>query len=158
MMRIGERMLRFCSIIAIVFALVASAVAQQAAPASSPQGYTLTVVLEGVDERGGDIGVLVFNSPKGWAEDITAALRRVLMPAHPGTVTVTIPNLPAGEYAVSVAHDVNQNHKLDRNWMGRPTEQWGLSNNPHALVKTPAYKTCTFMLKGDQEIHIKMQQ
>ncbi|MGA2904231.1 MAG: DUF2141 domain-containing protein [Candidatus Korobacteraceae bacterium] len=149
----------FCFCAVLVLLAVTLATAQQPAPAaSSAQGYTLTVLVEGVDERDGNIGVLVFNSPKGWAEDRTAALRDSVVPAHPGTVTVTIPNLPAGEYAVSLVHDVNKNHKLDRNWLGKPTEQWGLSNNPHAVLKTPSYNSCTFMLKGDQEIHIKMQQ
>jgi len=40
-------------------------------------------------------------------------------------------NLPAGEYAVVVLHDENLNKQLDRNWLGKPKEQWGMSNNPH---------------------------
>jgi len=138
----------------VILALIPAA-AQQTAPTG--QGYTLTVVVEGVDQRDGNVGVLVFNSPKGWAEDRQAALKDAVVPAHPGTVTLTIPGLPAGEYAVSVVHDVNKNHKLDRNFLGKPTEQWGLSNNPHAVLKTPSYDTCKFTLKGDMELHIKMQ-
>jgi uncharacterized protein (DUF2141 family) len=133
---------------------VTSAVAQQAALVN----YTLTVVVEDIDQRDGNIGMLVFNSPKGWAEERNAALKDIVVPAQQGSVTITVPNLPAGEYAVAVLHDVNKNHKLDRNWLHYPTEQWGLSNNPHALIKTPSYKECKFMLNGDKEIHIKMQQ
>ena len=57
--------------IAVSVALVAllPASAQQTSPASSGAGYTLTVVVEGVDERDGNVGMLVFNSPKGWADD-----------------------------------------------------------------------------------------
>jgi uncharacterized protein (DUF2141 family) len=76
----------------ILLALVACAAAQQ------PPTYTLTVVVKGVNDKGGNIGVLVFNSEKGWAEDRTAALKDVDVPARPGTVTVTIPDLPAGDY------------------------------------------------------------
>lgn len=141
----------------ILCALTASA--QRAAPAASPaQGYTLTVVVEGVNQQDGNIGMLVFNSPKGWAEDRSAALKDISVPAHSGTNTITVPNLPAGEYAVALVHDVNKNHKLDRNFIGEPKEQWGLSNNPHAMIKTPAYEKCTFQLKGDMEIHVNMQQ
>jgi uncharacterized protein (DUF2141 family) len=144
---------------ALLLLTISAAPAQQTTPAaSSSQGYTLTVIVEGVDQRDGNIGVLVFNSPKGWAEDRSAAFRDMAVPAHPGTVTLTVPNLPAGEYALSLVHDVNKNHKLDRNFVGKPTEQWGLSNNPHATLKTPGYEKCTFKLKGDQEIHITMQQ
>ncbi len=145
----------FLRALALTTIAVLSLNAQQAAPATV--GYTLTVIAEGVSQPGGNIGVLVFNSDKGWAEDRTIALKDIIVPAQPGTVKVVIPNLPAGEYALSLLHDVNQNHKMDRNWMGKPTEQWGLSNNPHATIKTPSYNTCKFQLKGDQEIHIKMQ-
>jgi uncharacterized protein (DUF2141 family) len=144
-----------------LFAVLAIAVAipcvgQQAAPAG--QGYTLTVVVEGVNHLGGNVGLLVFNSSKGWAEDRSAALKDITVPAHEGTVTITVPDLPAGTYALALVHDVNQNHKLDRNWIGEPKEQWGLSNNPHAVIKTPSYSACTFELKGNQEIRVKMQQ
>ena len=144
----------FCLIISVCL-IALTVAAQQTAPAG--QGYTLTLQVEGVNEQDGNIGVLVFNSPKGWAEDRQAALKDITVPAHQGTVTVTIPGLPAGQYGVAVVHDVNKNHKLDKNWMGKPTEQWGLSNNPHATLKTPSYDTCKFALNGDMELHIKMQ-
>jgi uncharacterized protein (DUF2141 family) len=146
--------------LAIVLAALPSLGQQQNASSASTQskGYTLTVIVDGVDDRDGNIGVLVFNSSKGWAEDRTVALRDIVVPAHPGTVNVVIPDLPAGEYALSIAHDVNKNHKLDRNWMGKPTEQWGISNDPHAVIKTPSYNAAKFTLKQDQEIHVKMQQ
>lgn len=152
--------MRFLAFAAVLpFLLVISIVGQQPAPATpATQGYTLTVVVEGVNNLDGNVGMLVFNSPKGWAEDRTAALRDITVPAHQGTVTIEVPNLPPGEYALALVHDVNKNHKLDRNWIGEPKEQWGLSNNPHAMIKTPSYKACTFQLKGNQEIHIQMQQ
>jgi len=85
--------------------------------------YTLTVVVEGVNEKDGNIGMLVFDSDKGWPDDRKAALRDIAVPAKPSTVnTIEVPNLPAGKYAVAVIHDVNKNHKLDKNlWMSRPS-------------------------------------
>lgn len=155
----GGLMRGFCFLAALALAAVTLSAAQQSAPATgASQGYTLTVIVEGVNQKDGHIGLLLFNSPKGWAEDRRAALRDVYVPAQPGTVTIKIPNLRAGAYAVAVLHDVNNNHKLDRNWLGKPTEQWGISNNPHAVLKTPAYSKCTFQLKGDMAIHIQMQQ
>jgi len=148
----------FYLVISMMLVALLAAIAQQAAPAAAGKGYTLTVVVEDVDNRDGNVGMLVFNSPKGWAEDRTVALKDIIVPAHPGRVTITVADLPAGEYAVAVVHDVNKNHKLDRNWLGKPTEQWGLSNNPHAFIRTPSYNTCKFTLKTDLEIHIQMQQ
>lgn len=124
----------------------------------TPATHTLTIQVENVNEEGGNIGVLVFNSTRGWAEDRFAALKDIVVPAHPGTVTVTVPDLPAGTYAVAIAHDVNKNHKVDKNWIGKPKEQWGMSNNPHATLSAPPFDKAKFSLKDDLEIHVTMQK
>jgi uncharacterized protein (DUF2141 family) len=117
----------------------------------------LTVYVEGVNKAGGDIGVYVFRSDEGWPENANAAFRRVIVRAHPGTVKVEIPDLPAGRYAVAVGHDSNVNHRIDKNWFGRPTEQWGMSNNPRAYFKTPPFSKAQFTLTHNAEIHIQLQ-
>lgn len=141
----------------LILLALAAFTATQIPAYASPPTYTLTVVVHGVNEQDGNIGVLVFNSEKGWAEDRTAALKDVVVPAHPGTVTVTIPDLPAGDYGIAVCHDVNKNHKLDKNFLGMPKEQWGLSNNPHATIKAPPFSKSRFTLKENQEIQVQMQ-
>jgi uncharacterized protein (DUF2141 family) len=141
----------------VILALAMGGANQQSSAPPAAGLHTLTVVVENVNKDDGNIGVLVFNSTKGWPEDRFAALRDVVVPARPGTVTVTVPGLPSGDYAVAIAHDVNKNHKLDKNLFGVPKEQWGMSNNPHATVKAPSFSTAKFSLTGDQEIHVKLQ-
>jgi uncharacterized protein (DUF2141 family) len=152
----GGLMRSFSLCAVLLFASVLAVSAQQSAPASG-QGFTLTIYADGVDDKGGNVGVLVFNSAKGWAEDRAAALKDISVPAQQGTTKVTVPDLPAGEYAVALVHDVNKNHKLDKNFVGVPKEQFGLSNNPHVGLKAPPYSSCTFKLSGNMDIHIKMQ-
>lgn len=123
----------------------------------SESSVNLTVHVEGVNRTAGNIGVLVFRGDKGWPEDNDAAFRRVVVPAHPGTVVVQVPNLPAGDYAVAVGHDTNVNHHVDKNWLGKPTEQWGMSNNPHAVVRAPAFTKAKFTLTQSSDIHIQLQ-
>lgn len=119
--------------------------------------FTLTIQVENINKDDGNVGVLVFNSPRGWPENRFVALKDIVVPAHPGTVVVTVPGLPAGEYAVAIAHDVNKNHKVDKNFFGVPKEQWGMSNNPHAVIKAPSFNIAKFALAGDKEIHVRMQ-
>lgn len=118
---------------------------------------TITVYVEGVNTLGGNIGVMIFRSSKGWPEENADAYRAVVVPAHPGTVEVQVPDLPVGEYAIAVGHDVNINRRVDRNWLGKPTEQWGMSNNPHPRFKTPEFSKAKFDVTGDEEIRIQMQ-
>ncbi len=133
----------FLSICFVLIALVSSdkaADAEHQQDAPSPDLHTLTVSVENVNHDAGNIGVLVFNGPKGWPEDRFIALRDIVVDAH-----------------VSIAHDVNKNHKVDRNWVGIPKEQWGMSNNPHPSLKVPSFAACKFSLTTDMEIHVKMQ-
>src|SRR5262249_11193133 len=150
--------LRATAFISLMLCLAKSAGSQTQQDNQNAGGSpTLTVVVEDVNTEGGSIGVLVFNSSQGWPEDRFVALRGAVAPAHPGTVTVTIPALPAGAYAVALVHDVNQNHKVDRNFFGTPKEQWGMSNNPSANMKAPSFSEARFSLTGDREIHVRMQ-
>lgn len=167
--------MRLLTIGLVVVILAAFAVAQQqtagkaAAPAASAatkpadtptaRTYTLTIQVEGVDQKPGNIGVLVFsaNDLRGWPEDRTLALKDIVVPAHPGTVTVIVPGLTAGDYGVALIHDVNMNHKLDKNFLGMPKEQWGMSNNPHATVKAPPFSKAKFAMDADKEIRISLQ-
>lgn len=138
--------------------LVLSSLSVFAQQASSANKYTLTVICDEVNQEAGNIGVLVFANDNGWPEDRFAALKDVVVPAHPGSVTVVIPDLPSGDYALAIAHDTNQNHKLDKNFIGMPKEQWGMSNDPSATVKAPAFNKARFTLNGNREIHVRMKK
>jgi hypothetical protein len=72
----------------VAFALLGAGQQNTAPPADDL--HTLTVVVENVNKDDGNIGVLVFNSTRGWPEDRFAALRDIVVPAQPGTVTITV--------------------------------------------------------------------
>ena len=140
-------------IIFIVFTLICSTAFAQA-PAKE---YTLTITVDGMDSNEGNLGILIFNGPKGWAESRTDALKDISVPAQQGTQSVKV-QLPAGKYAVALVHDVNKNHKLDKNFIGMPKEQWGMSNNPHATIKAPPIEKAMFTLDGDKEVKVQLQK
>jgi uncharacterized protein (DUF2141 family) len=129
----------------------------QTTSAAGPACCTLTIVVEGMSSTEGNLGVLIFNNAKGWAEDRTAALKDIAIPAEKGTQTLKVPGLPPGKYAVALIHDLNKNHKLDKNFLGYPKEQWGMSNNPHATLKAPPAEKAMVVVDKDTEIHIKLQ-
>lgn len=125
--------------------------------AAAPPTCTVTIVVEGMSSAEGNLGVLIFNGPKGWAEDRQAAFKDISVPAEKGTQTLKVPGLPPGRYAVALIHDLNKNHKLDKNFIGMPKEQWGMSNNPHATIKAPPIEKAMFSVDKDTEIRIKLQ-
>ncbi len=66
-------------------------------------------------------------------------------------------DLPAGEYAISVFLDENNNGKLDQNMLGIPRERFGFSNNPRILTGAPSYRDCAVRVldqENDMEIRL----
>jgi len=124
-------------------------------PFNAPKGaHTLTILAQKVSNSKGVVGVLIFNSAKGWPEDNAQAIRSVAVPAHPGQVKVVVPGLPEGTYAAVVLHDENENRKLDRKWYGAPKEQWGMSNNPPVRMSAPSFDQARFALNADKTIEV----
>lgn len=82
--------------------------------------------------------------------------RAVIVPAAP-SVSMKI-ELQPGEYAVSLIHDANGNHKLDKNLFGMPTEGFGFSRNPVIAFSQPTYAATRFEAEAasaQQTIRVK---
>jgi uncharacterized protein (DUF2141 family) len=68
------------------------------------------------------------------------------------SVTAVITDLPFGIYALAIYQDVNSNGKIDKNFMGIPTEPYAFSNNYKPTVKAPAFKNCRFVYCADTSL------
>jgi len=89
-----------------------------------------------------------------------AAYRRVQADIHDGLVTINIPDLAYGSYAVSVFHDENGNGTLDHNIFRFPAEPLGFSNHFSLglLSGMPSFEKLKFQFSADAvaiEISIK---
>ena len=60
-------------------------------------------------------------------------------PARPGTVTVMVPGVVPGTYAVRAYHDENGNHRIDRNLLGIPLEGYGFGNDARVVLAPPSF-------------------
>ena len=126
-----------------------------AAPLAA-QSHTLTVKMTGFKTDQGMAAVALYDKPDNFPikpEKATATLR---VPVAKGTAKAEFKNLPPGTYAISVYHDVNNNNKMDANFIGVPKEQTGASNNAKGKMGPPAFKDAKFALTGDQPVTITM--
>jgi uncharacterized protein (DUF2141 family) len=99
----------------------------------------LRVTLSGVDaSRGGSITCALFAKPAGFPMDSSQSLSLVKARLQNGTWGCAF-SAPAGTYAVSVAHDANDNGKVDTNLFGVPTEGWGTSRDVVPLLRAPTF-------------------
>ncbi len=53
-------------------------------------------------------------------------------------------DVPYAEYAIAITHDLNENGKLDKNFVGIPKEPFGLSNNFKPKFSSPDFSDCKF--------------
>jgi uncharacterized protein (DUF2141 family) len=70
--------------------------------------------------------------------------------ANSGTLTVGF-DLPNGEYAVAIYHDLNANRTLDKNILGIPKEPYGFSKNFKPGISAPEFDDCSIILNGNQK-------
>ena len=92
---------------------------------SSAQAATLTIRAEGI------------GSPRGmvYAGICDTSFEEASCPykdrgsAKAGTVELRLRNVKPGSYGIAVFHDTNGNGKLDRNFIGLPSEPYGFSND-----------------------------
>ena len=56
--------------------------------------------------------------------------------------------LPKGEWAVAITQDLNNNDKIDKNFLGIPTEPYAFSNNIRPTLAAPDFNECKFMVDG----------
>lgn len=133
---------------ALAAALVVMALPVQASAA------TLTIKVQGVTGEGGMLKVGLC--------DAQSFLRKPdhgsISTAKSGQMAVSFKDLVPGDYAVQVFQDINENDRVDRNFLGIPTEPYGFSNNPTTLFGPPSFDRVKFAVKdGDNLIVVRLR-
>ena len=88
---------------------------------------TLLVTVEGIKAGKGNIRVAVFDDAHREEFPEGEYLYSAEAPAAEERVTVEIEDVPPGEYAIAIIQDINDNKKLDRNFLKIPKEPYGFS-------------------------------
>jgi uncharacterized protein (DUF2141 family) len=116
---------------------------------------TLRIRMSGFRSDRGRAMVALFVSPVGFPAQTGRAFRAAWTPIKNGQAQVALGRLPAATYAVAVLHDENGNGKMDTDWLGRPREGRGASNN--AKGAPPRFEAARFVLSAPQrEISITL--
>jgi uncharacterized protein (DUF2141 family) len=118
----------------------------------------LTIKVEG-DSTDGNIGCALFSNPKGFPMDAAGAIQK-FSPNTPTGSEFIFSNLKSGKYAVSVMNDQNGNKILDKNLLGIPKEEWGVSNNIRPTLRAPKFEEAVFEIdeKSDLTLKIRIQK
>lgn len=77
-----------------------------------------------------------------------ACVLRGEAPARSGVTTVTVADVPAGQYAVQAFHDENGNGDIDRGMFGIPREGVGFSRDARIGLGPPKWRDAVFTHAG----------
>jgi uncharacterized protein (DUF2141 family) len=121
------------SLIVLLLAVLASA--------ASEQSGQLEITVTNVQDARGQLLVAVSNNADTWlstAKDEPPFRYAIHEVRSKGNAVVLIRGLPAGDYGVSLFHDLNGDSKMDTNFIGYPKEPFGFSA-PMGLFGPPNF-------------------
>ena len=121
-------------------------------------GVDLTITVPNIKEMKGVIRIGVFKNEEDYKQK-NNQIRKGTYPAVDKTLTVTYQNVPPGDYAIILFHDLNENDRNDSNAIGIPQEPFGLSNNIKPGIGLPAFSRTKFsVLDKNVSVTVELQR
>jgi uncharacterized protein (DUF2141 family) len=118
----------------------------------------LTVEIDGLKNKEGQVCINLFSSSQGFPGDAKKSLNKQCLPINQTPLIVTFDNLKAGSYAVAAIHDRNRDKTLNSNNLGIPTEGFAFSRNPEIRTSAPKFGDAAIILAGpNTAIQIQMK-
>ncbi len=93
----------------------------------------------------GQVALALFDSAESFAAG-RAPLRRAFLPIEDGGCVWSLDDLPVGDYAVKVFHDLDGSGSLDYSFVGAPSEPYGFSNDARGSLGPPGWGRARFRL------------
>ena len=122
--------------------------------ASHIHAAELQVNIDNIKSNDGALMAQIFLGEENYKNGV--AQESKMVKAKSGAGQLTFANLEAGEYAVRMFHDENNNQKMDKNAFGMPTEGYGFSNEAVGNMGPPQYKDMVVTIKeNDSTVETK---
>jgi len=112
------------------------------------EGITLTITFSNLKNTEGQILLSLVNENK-------IKVKSIVKDIDSKEIKIELTGLQKGKYAIQYYHDENSNGILDKDNYGRPTENYGFSNNVKGMFGPPKFKKQLFELKEDKSVILK---
>lgn len=117
-------------------------------------GQDLVVTVKNIKNDKGVLVVGLFDSERSFTKHPMKALTPK---AETGTIQVVFHNVKAGDYAISIFHDANENSVLDMNFIGIPREGFGFSNDAMGAFGPPSFHKAMFSCPASAVVSVTMK-
>jgi uncharacterized protein (DUF2141 family) len=122
-----------------------------------PGTSTILIHVENAKTSKGPVLCDLFNSADKFPDASPIIGGSVRLAAATLPLDCRFEQLPAGEYAMSVIQDENDNGTLDSNLFGAPTEGYGASNNILPATSAPTWTDSKFALSEKQVLELNVR-
>lgn len=136
---------------AAAFAGAVAACASVVEPAVADDDAALTLTVRGVETLEGHLMIAVFAGEEAWSAYEPVAAERLAVDAAEMSYEFT--GLPAGEIAIRLFHDIDDDGELARGVMGIPSEPYAFSNDAAPNMGPPSYAASAFTLEAGANAH-----
>ena len=117
---------------------------------------SITIEIKGIPSEKGNVFIGLFRSKDEFPVFGKQYIGKIL-PVIGKKMTYSFDNLSEGKYAIAIYHDENKNGKLDKNYLGVPTEVYGFSNNARRTFSAPSFEEAQINLTSDYNTSITLQ-
>ena len=117
-------------------------------------GVTIRVTVSNIPGVKGQLLVGLYDSERTFTKKALPN-SRVVPVTSTRNVTVEIPNVKPGTYAISVIQDLNRNGKLDKSFAGMPKEPLAFSVIRRIPRGKPKFSDCTFTV-GSRDVSMRI--
>jgi uncharacterized protein (DUF2141 family) len=138
----------------LVLVSAAGLLSMAARPALAGNGggtSSVTVVVSELVSTRSAVKLYFYNVRATFLQHGGYAFMRVVQPGGQSRIQLPI-ELSNGEWAVVITQDINNNDKLDKNFLGIPTEPYAFSNNVRPTVSAPDFNQCKFLVSGPGKV------
>lgn len=83
---------------------------------------TMRIQFTNIKAAQGSIYLAVYDQADKFLDEQEVRYQQIIQVSARGSLEIVVSDLPAGNYAISCFHDVNGNGKMDKNFLGIPTD------------------------------------
>lgn len=124
---------------------------------TSPAEDGITINITNLRNDRGHVLISLFKEGEGFPDKAEKAFRKEKVAISNKKAIIQFSSVPAGNYAVAILHDENDDAKMNKTWLGLPKEGYGFSNNVIGALGPPAYNKASFRHTADQATTIEIK-
>ena len=128
-----------------------SAIAPAPRAAAAADLQPLTVVVSSLVSTSAPVKLFFYNTRAGFLKSGKWSFSKSVKPDGKSQFSLPV-ELPRGEWAVAITQDLNHNDKIDKNFLGIPTEPYAFSNNVRPTLAAPDFNECKFLVDGPGQV------